>query len=367
MDVIRNVGVREICDDINLQKENAERNSLFIFKSMPNILLREYSEFIINKSREDECVYYQGKPINNMYLNKISPEPGDEQQEECAISGRLEIRVLPKEDPIYFDAVVNEGFKIEPTTPENEDKFDDELNIKLSKKEKDKEKKKYDIKIYEDSLKIKKYKVVTRDTAEESVDHSSENSGFHQHQEIIYEQKNKDKDKDKLPVPIEEEPVADADANKQEAEAPKETLEENVEKVEEKSPNDVLKKNVDLGKKIEKEEEEGKFYFLKCYPYLNYPKIEDEDESSGEKNEKVIPKNIASDKILIVTYETSGYVVPDLANNNQISVSETKKDESYININESLSQKLSWIGDDNQLSTDNPVNPASKCTTYLFY
>lgn len=47
-----------------------------------------------------------------------------------------------------------------------------------------------------------------------------------------------------------------------------------------------------------------------------------------------------------MTYETR--VVPE---------AETNKEENYININESLSQKLSWIGDDNQLSTDSQFNP----------
>lgn len=304
MDVIRNVGVREICDDLNVQKENAERARLFSFKSMPNISIDEYDEFIINtKSKEEDCIFYQAnnriimnptiiEPTNNdnnnisnnnnIYICKNSPEPAEEQQ-ECAISGRLEIRVLPKEasskevspnrerEPFYFDAIVNvnDADKNEAATPESEDQFHDELNIKISKKDKDKDKKKYDIKIYEDSLKIKKYKVVTREKGEESFDHSSEKdsnqSGFHQCQEVIYNEQNKDKDKAKAvpagqeqsnkPVEIVEkkdEPLVDV---------PVPTEQEN-KKVEEENPDDGLKKNVDLGKKIEEAKDEGNSSFI---------------------------------------------------------------------------------------------------------
>jgi hypothetical protein len=324
-----------------------------------------------------------------MYLSKVSPEPGEENQ-ECAISGRLEIRVLHKDtsaskelspnreaSPFYFDAIVGEGMRKEATPEiESDDKFDDNLNLKLPKKEKDK--KKYDIKVYEDSLKIKKYKIVTKD---ESFDHSSEKDsnhyegqGYVQCEDVILDDRNGKKNdkkqqeghaKKKSPEPKEIPAVKVNNISlpelKEAEPEPKPIQIDDKPEIAEKSvviqeepqvtvpepetPDEGLKKNADLENGNEEKDE------AESENEENEDDDEDDENEVESKNlQNVMTKSNPADKILVVTYETR--VVPDETCESR---SENKKDD-YLNINESFSQKLSrcssWIGDDNQDVSD---------------
>jgi hypothetical protein len=154
------------------------------------------------KIRETETTFYyraSSEPNNNyisnpcivMEKNEGEMAASEPQEEEHAISGRLEIRVLSKdklakepspnpEESIYFDAVVTNG----PQQPQNAEEskpksagsddgkkenvqYEEEF-IWINKKEP--QERKYDIKVYEDSLKIQKYKIVTVDKSEDALD-----------------------------------------------------------------------------------------------------------------------------------------------------------------------------------------------------
>lgn len=230
MDIIRNVGVRSSCAEDALPQPLPDFTKCYQYASLPNIVFGEYNSLNKLKSRNAETTfYYQSKTqeqhnnyaasppcviaveeskeicskkdldkINVQLANKNSGNNGNIRQvspsspadEECAISGRLEIRVMSKEqlkkepspnpeESVYFDAVVNgddedaeeaeeakEEVKIvePPKSPKIVPRieFDDEF-IMVTKKEK-----KYDIKIYEDSLKITKYRIVDKSDKSEN-------------------------------------------------------------------------------------------------------------------------------------------------------------------------------------------------------
>lgn len=196
MDVNRNVGVRDICNDDNGPSPIQPFAKLFLYKSLPNIAFGEY-EMMSPKIRNTDTTFYyranSSEPNNNYISNpciimdkngdngEAPPSPTEQQEEEHAISGRLEIRVLSKEqmankepspnpeESIYFDAVVtaNGPGNDDEAKPKNEEKKEnvqyEEEFIWINKKEP--QEKKYDIKVYEDSLKIQKYKIITVDDA----------------------------------------------------------------------------------------------------------------------------------------------------------------------------------------------------------
>lgn len=199
MDINRNVGVRDICSDDNGPSSIQPFAKLFQYKSLPNIAFGEY-EIMSPKIRQTETTFYyrasSSEPNNNYISNPCiimeknvdngddaPPSPCDPPEEEHAISGRLEIRVLSKEqmakepspnpeESIYFDAVLtangpssalDESSKARKDNVQYEEEF-----IWINKKEP--QEKRYDIKVYEDSLKIQKYKIVTVDKSDDAID-----------------------------------------------------------------------------------------------------------------------------------------------------------------------------------------------------
>lgn len=201
MDINRNVGVRDTCNEENGMSSIQPFAKLFQYKSLPNIVFGEY-EALSPKIRQTETTFYyrasSSEPNNNYISNPCivmdktdgnprGPQsPSDAPEEEHAISGRLEIRVLSREkltkepspnpeESIYFDAVVTaNGASVadeEPKTKTDGRKdhvqYEEEF-IWINKKEP--QEKKYDIKVYEDSLKIKKYKIVTVDKSDDGLE-----------------------------------------------------------------------------------------------------------------------------------------------------------------------------------------------------
>lgn len=196
MDINRNVGVRDICNDDNGPSSVQPFAKLFLYKSLPNIAFGEY-EMMSPKIRQTETTFYyrasSSEPNNNYISNPCiimekngdaPPSPTEEAaEEEHAISGRLEIRVLSKEqmatkepspnpeESIYFDAVVTANGPAVDDEPKPKDKKEnvqyDEEFIWIKKEPTEK---KYDIKVYEDSLKIQKYKIITVDKSDDALD-----------------------------------------------------------------------------------------------------------------------------------------------------------------------------------------------------
>lgn len=199
MDINRNVGVRDVCLDDNGPSPSQPFAKLFQYKSLPNIAFGDY-EIMSPKIRQTDTTFYyrasSSEPNNNYISNPCivmektlnnceAPVVVEPPEEECAVSGRLEIRVMSKEqmalkepspnpeESIYFDAVVtNNG----PTTiDEEQSKPIDEKKENVQYEEefiwlkKEPQEKKYDIKVYEDSLKIQKYKIVTVDKSDDDM------------------------------------------------------------------------------------------------------------------------------------------------------------------------------------------------------
>lgn len=202
MDINRNVGVRDTCNDDNGLSACQPFAKLFQYRSLPNIAFGEYDLKMSPKIRETETTFYyraSSEPNNNYISNPCivteknegEAATNEQHEEEHAISGRLEIRVLSKdklakepspnpEESIYFDAVVTNGpqqpqnaDESKPKGAENDDgkkenvQYEEEF-IWINKKEP--QERKYDIKVYEDSLKIQKYKIVTVDKSEDALD-----------------------------------------------------------------------------------------------------------------------------------------------------------------------------------------------------
>jgi len=201
MDINRNVGVRDICNDDNGPSLCQPFAKLFQYKSLPNIAFAEYELKMSPKIRETETTFYyraSSEPNNNYIsnpciltdkVNDVNEATNDQQEEEeqHAISGRLEIRVLSKDkiskeaspnpdESIYFDAVVTNGPQKGDIADETKLKDDDQKKAIVQYEEefiwinKEPPEKKYDIKVYEDSLKIQKYKIVTVDKSEDALD-----------------------------------------------------------------------------------------------------------------------------------------------------------------------------------------------------
>ncbi|KAG4071470.1 hypothetical protein HA402_011624 [Bradysia odoriphaga] len=116
MDIIRNVGVRETCGDTSIKSaENLHHRY-----SLPNINFKETEHIRCNRQ-----VLADSKPTVNHKANAVQSQlsktygrqntVSEPQEDECAVSGRLEIRVLPQEqspnpdESVYFDAMTNGG------------------------------------------------------------------------------------------------------------------------------------------------------------------------------------------------------------------------------------------------------------------
>lgn len=198
MDINRNVGVRDVCNDDNGPSSIQPFAKLFQYKSLPNIAFGEY-EILSPKIRQTETTFYyraSSSEPNNNYISSPCivmektvenregpPSPSEQAEEEHAISGRLEIRVLSKEqitkepspnpeESIYFDAVLTANGPVSTVDEDSKARKDnvqyEEEFIWINKKEP--QEKKYDIKVYEDSLKIQKYKIVTVDKSDDALD-----------------------------------------------------------------------------------------------------------------------------------------------------------------------------------------------------
>lgn len=202
MDVNRNVGVRDTCNDDNGPSQCQPFAKLFQYRSLPNIAFGEYDLKMSPKIRETDTTFYYraSSEPNNNYIsnscivvdekNESNVQASDAQEEEHAISGRLEIRVLSKdkisketspnpEESVYFDAVVTNGPQQQQQTNSNDNSKPNESakkeNVQYEEEfiwinKKEPQEKKYDIKVYEDSLKIQKYKIVTVDKSDDALD-----------------------------------------------------------------------------------------------------------------------------------------------------------------------------------------------------
>jgi hypothetical protein len=204
MDINRNVGVRDVYNDDNGPSLCQPFAKLFHYRSLPNIAFGEYELTMSPKIRETDTTFYyraSSEPNNNYISNPcIVMENNNDngategQDEEHAISGRLEIRVLSKdkiakesspnpEESVYFDAVLQNGPQIATTSDGGDDskpKSDEQKkkskeNIQYEEEfiwinKKEPQEKKYDIKVYEDSLKIQKYKIITVDKSDDALD-----------------------------------------------------------------------------------------------------------------------------------------------------------------------------------------------------
>lgn len=199
MDVNRNVGVRDTCNDDNGPSPIQPFAKLFQYKSLPNIAFGEY-ELMSPKIRQTETTFYyrasSSEPNNNYITNpcivmdkngengdEAPPSPTEPPEEEHAISGRLEIRVLSKEqmakepspnpeESVYFDAVPSANG---PATGDEQDSKGKKDNVQYEEEfiwinKREPQEKKYDIKVYEDSLKIQKYKIITVDKSDDALD-----------------------------------------------------------------------------------------------------------------------------------------------------------------------------------------------------
>lgn len=117
MDIIRNVGVRETCGDTSIKSPD----NLHHRNSLPNIKFKETDHMKCNRQ-----VLVDSKPsitshqqnVNQSQLKKTLGRQytvSEPQEDECAVSGRLEIRVVPQEqspnpdESVYFDAMTNGG------------------------------------------------------------------------------------------------------------------------------------------------------------------------------------------------------------------------------------------------------------------
>lgn len=118
MDIIRNVGVRETCGDTSVKSaENLHHRY-----SLPNITFKETEHIKSNRQAlvdsKASIISHQANANQSSQLSKTFGRQytvSEPQEDECAVSGRLEIRVLPQEqspnpeESIYFDAMTNGG------------------------------------------------------------------------------------------------------------------------------------------------------------------------------------------------------------------------------------------------------------------
>lgn len=92
IDIIRNVGVRNHSDDIPLP--TASDQKLYHRLSLPNIIFKSSIEMDAEKSKMNVSTNLDKQEPTMQSLKQNHNT--DLQDEECAISGRLEIRVIPQ-------------------------------------------------------------------------------------------------------------------------------------------------------------------------------------------------------------------------------------------------------------------------------
>lgn len=125
MDIIRNVGIREPVAQGSSKITDTDINSLAMKladskvnrNSLPNILFRE-PQLLANGNEAQSASKAAASANQESEANALSQAKNDaDDEEECAISGRLEIRVIQqnqeaksspnREESIYFDAIAN--------------------------------------------------------------------------------------------------------------------------------------------------------------------------------------------------------------------------------------------------------------------
>lgn len=132
MDIIRNVGIREHVQHGGSKITDTDINTLamkindtrLVRSSLPNLVMKsmydgtqQSNESIVhNKDRDSADILAQSRANNDAVVDDEAEDDVDD-EEECAISGRLEIRVVQqsheqqhksspnREESVYFDAV----------------------------------------------------------------------------------------------------------------------------------------------------------------------------------------------------------------------------------------------------------------------
>lgn len=179
MDIIRNVGVCTLVSDD--EKVSKAKSKFYHRYSLPNIEYKPPPEPVIPVRETIPIAHSKSTPA------VISPTKTQQQRrdahirlinsidipdEECAISGRLQIRVVPQPQPVKVvceaSGTTNNATATATTehspNPEESIYFDAITNgtVKLNRSDSNTRTNSnyYDVKVYEDSLKIQKYKIV---------------------------------------------------------------------------------------------------------------------------------------------------------------------------------------------------------------
>lgn len=175
MDIIRNVGMCMLVTDD--EKDTKAKSKFYHRYSLPNIEYKPPREPVIpvrecipiahSKSTPAVMSPTKRRDTHIRLINSI-----DIPDEECAISGRLQIRVVPQPQPVNVKVVceasgmnanANAATELSPN-PEESVYFDAVTNgtVKLNRSDSNTRTNSnyYDVKVYEDSLKIQKYKIV---------------------------------------------------------------------------------------------------------------------------------------------------------------------------------------------------------------
>lgn len=127
MDIVRNVSVRETCGDAG-NGETVSKNPMDLRihrNSLPNISFNDPTAAKVPAARLPPAT--APKPSVDTYLSSTAAQyrrqytVSEPQEDECAVSGRLEIRVVPQasalgdhsphnpDESIYFDAIAANG------------------------------------------------------------------------------------------------------------------------------------------------------------------------------------------------------------------------------------------------------------------
>lgn len=173
MDIIRNVGVCTLVSDD--EKQSKAKSKFYHRYSLPNIEYKPPREPVIPVRESIPIAHSKSTPAvisptkrRDAHIRLINSI--DIPDEECAISGRLQIRVVAQPQPVNVKVVCEaSGANMTAATehspnPEESVYFDAITNgtVKLNRSESNTRTNSnyYDVKVYEDSLKIQKYKIV---------------------------------------------------------------------------------------------------------------------------------------------------------------------------------------------------------------
>lgn len=173
MDIIRNVGVCTLVSDD--EKVSKAKSKFYHRYSLPNIEYKPPPEPVIPVRETIPIAHSKSTPAvisptkrRDAHIRLINSI--DIPDEECAISGRLQIRVVAQPQPVNVKVVCEaSGANINAPTehspnPEESIYFDAVTNgtVKLNRSDSNTRTNSnyYDVKVYEDSLKIQKYKIV---------------------------------------------------------------------------------------------------------------------------------------------------------------------------------------------------------------